>query len=198
MRVVPQLKMIDRASRDRLAELLRQLCAGTLTLCEFDRGIDTSICDSHDRAVQSVLETAFEIVDPESLPFALKRFRGRHRLPADTRRQLAIATIFLHSDLEFEWPIDLEYPNYDGAFLILCALLASAGLFCIPFFPWLAVFMFSITVFAFFYARTVASRVHERWVTRQRELGREYDVWPFLTTTEYECQISTPRLLSGA
>ncbi len=191
--------MIDRTSRDRLAEALRQLCAGTLTINDFDSRIDRELMGSRDRGVQSVIESVLDLVDPESLPFALKRFRGRHRLPADTRRQMVIATIFLHSDLEFEWPVDLGYPCWhEGVFLLTCAFLASCGLFCIVVAPWLAAILLAATVYVFFHARTVADRIHARWVTRQRDLGRDYDVWPFLCRSDFERQLTTPKLLSGA
>ena len=191
-------KMIDRTSRDRLAESLRQLCAGTLTIDDFDSRIDRELLDSSDRGVQAVITTALDLLDPESLPLTLKRFRGRNRLPNEIRRQVVTATIFLHSDLEFEWPVDLDYPRWHECFFLLtCALLASCGLFCVVIAPLIAGLLLVASVYLFFHARTVAQRLLARWVTRQREFGRDYDVWPFLRRSDFQRQLAKPKLLSG-
>lgn len=190
--------MIDRTSRDRLAEALRQLCAGTLAVNDFNSRIDGELIDSSDRGVQSVLETVFDLIDPESRPLRLKRFRGRHRLPSDARRQMVIATIFLHSDLEFEWPIDLAYPCWHECITLLsCALLAFFGMVCVLAAPWLGVILITAAVCVFFHSRTLAERVHARWVSCQRDLGRDYDVWPFVRRSDFERQLTSPKLLSG-
>jgi hypothetical protein len=117
---------------------------------------------------------------------------------------VALSILFLHSDFEYEWPEDPEYPrDYDSVFLILCGLVASCGLFSLafafrnPLALILSLVFFGATVFLNRYARCFRRYVYEHWVQKQRDIGREVTVWPFLRQTDFEQRLARPRLLAG-
>ncbi len=192
--------MVDRKSRDELAEMLRQLCSGTLTIDEYEsRVMQTSIVDSDDRAVKYILSTAETLYDTFSSPIFLRRFRGKYRLAKKVRREISTAIVFLHSDLEYEWPDDVGYPpSFDVLLLWLCGLLGSAGLIGLMIRPLLGVAALLGGAFVFHWSRKLAERSHHRWIDSQAMLGRDCSVWPFLRRDDYNTQAARPRLLSGS
>lgn len=88
--------MIDRPSRDQLAELLRQLVAGEISGGEFhDRRPR-----SNDLAVREVIEQAWLLCRDLPAPKA----SGRKKLPRDSRGEVTRWILFLETDREYEWP----------------------------------------------------------------------------------------------
>jgi hypothetical protein len=92
--------MIDRSARNRLAEGIRHLVAGTISNVEFE---ERSLSSSTDPAVHAVF-----IGGPWFLYHDLVRYRlrGVHRLSPADRREAARWALFLKSDLPYEWPVE--------------------------------------------------------------------------------------------
>jgi hypothetical protein len=88
--------VIDRRARDRLAEQLRHLAGGRITNDEFE----DSLPGSHDRAVREVERAAWMLYSD----LREHRLTGSDALPREVRRAIARSIVFLHSDLEYEWP----------------------------------------------------------------------------------------------
>src|SRR5262249_51708423 len=89
--------MIDRDGRSQLAELLRHLVAGQITNDEFE---DRLPVGSSDRAVNEVSQEAWYLYSD----LYEHHLTGADRVPEEVRRHVARWILFLHSDLEFEWP----------------------------------------------------------------------------------------------
>jgi len=92
--------MIDRNARNRLAEGIRHLAAGTITNVEFE---ERALSSSTDPAVHAVF-----VGGPWFLYHDLMRYRlkGAHRLSPAVRREAARWVLFLKSDLPYEWPVE--------------------------------------------------------------------------------------------
>ena len=92
--------MIDRDARNRLAESIRHLAAGTITNVEFEERVLSS---SSDPAVRAVF-----VGGPWFLYHDLMRYRlrGKHPLSPAVRREAARWVLFLKSDLPYEWPVE--------------------------------------------------------------------------------------------
>ncbi len=89
--------MIDRPTRDRLAENLRHLASGTISPSEFEWRGESSDDDSiYD--IEYEMFCSFYGDDLETC------FRGSHRLERDERRSIARCILFLKSNNEYEWP----------------------------------------------------------------------------------------------
>jgi hypothetical protein len=94
--------MVDRVRRDRFAELLRHFGAGRLTNDEFV-DLQRQILDDPawpDEALRAMAVRAWSLYDDTQT----HRLRGRRALTREGRREFARWIIFLHSDLEYEWP----------------------------------------------------------------------------------------------
>ncbi|MEA3207697.1 MAG: hypothetical protein QOE70_754 [Chthoniobacter sp.] len=88
--------MIDRPSRNRLAEALRQYVSGVLTNDDLD---DVAV-DWRDRGAVAVKGRAWGLYD-DNYPH---RATGRHYLGKPARHEIGRWILFLHSDLEYTWP----------------------------------------------------------------------------------------------
>ncbi|MEA2239272.1 MAG: hypothetical protein QOC81_3996 [Thermoanaerobaculia bacterium] len=88
--------MIDRASRDRLAGLLRELAEGSVTKVEFHEQLPRS----KDLAVREIIEQAWLLCRDLPEP----KTGTRKKLPRDSRGEVARWILFLESDREYEWP----------------------------------------------------------------------------------------------
>lgn len=88
--------MINRLSRDHLAEALRHYVAGRITNYELDE-VDV---DWRDRGAGMVQDRAWCLYD--DVP--QHRATGRHHLSKPARDEIARWILFLHSDLEYIWP----------------------------------------------------------------------------------------------
>jgi len=88
--------MIDRVNRNRLAQSVRQLVSGRMTNLEFDELDVDGTADSGDPAIREVSHYIWHFYDDFKV----------HRLEISngTRQDFSRAILFLHSNLEFEWP----------------------------------------------------------------------------------------------
>jgi len=193
--------MIDREHRDRLAELIRHLANGRITTGEFDDF--HMIVDSEDPAVSALSTAAWGLYD-DVWPAWAYRLRGRHKLPPGIRHEAALWAVFLYSDTEYEWPDDLySPPGGDCLLILLCALLIPAGVFLSMFsvlssrLPVLGVACLFLATCIYSYSQRLDKRARERWITAQNEVG-DYDVWPFLHTSDFQEARKHPKLLAGS
>jgi hypothetical protein len=89
--------VVDRASRDCLAELIHQLAAGRISNDQFEEHLPRS----NDPAIYEVFwNGAWCLYDDLSE----HRLIGPHRVPKDVRSDVARWVLFLKSSLEYEWP----------------------------------------------------------------------------------------------
>jgi len=88
--------MIDRQSRNRLAEALRHYVAGQIT----NDDLYTVEVDWRDRGAQAVWSMAWGLYDDLSKHKAT----GPHYLNKNDRREIARWIAFLYSDEEYVWP----------------------------------------------------------------------------------------------
>lgn len=107
--------MVDRASRDALAELIQQFVAGRIThaqLLDRDR-----VPRSKDRAVREIFWNAlwglFEDVHGH-------RLTQSDEIPSDLCANLARCGLFLKGDLEYEWT---PYPAGSKVFFLISSIL---------------------------------------------------------------------------
>ena len=88
--------MVDRASRDRLAETLRQYVSGRVT----NYALDDLEINSEDDGVQAIKRAAWFLYDDLHKHKAV----GRHHIEKDNRHEISKWIVFLQSDEEYLWP----------------------------------------------------------------------------------------------
>ena len=108
--------MIDRDTRNRLAEGIRHLAAGVITNVEFE---DRALSSSSDPAIEAVF-----LGGPWFLYHDIMRYRlrGPNRLSPAVRREAARWVLFLKTDLPYEWPIHRRGVLGSLAWVVLCLL----------------------------------------------------------------------------
>lgn len=102
--------MIDRVSRDSLAEKLRQLGSGTISNFQFESGYLRSPVDMAIREIADGLAWGYYCDCEEH------RLDGEHALTDGVRRDFARAVLFLKSDLEYRWPPRTGFEAGQAAF----------------------------------------------------------------------------------
>ena len=90
--------MIDRDARNNLAESLRHLVSGRITNDQFEEA--AWWVESDDAAVDAVKWQAWQLYSD----LREHRLTGRDAVSESDRRIVARFILFLHSDLEYEWP----------------------------------------------------------------------------------------------
>jgi hypothetical protein len=113
--------MIDRDARNRLAEGIRHLAAGTITNVEFEA---RALSSSADPAVHAVFLSGPWFLYHDIMRY---RLRGRNRLSPAVRRGAARWILFLKTDLPYEWPI--EPRGLVGSLVWIVVNLFTVGLF---------------------------------------------------------------------
>jgi hypothetical protein len=89
--------MIDRESRNKLAELLRGLASGALTNDQFE----DSIPHSNDRAIMEVFDKGGWLLYSDMKEYRLK---GKDALSEKEKKEVARWVLFLKSEYEYKWP----------------------------------------------------------------------------------------------
>jgi hypothetical protein len=88
--------MIDRNTRDTLAELLHRFVAGRLTNDEFSDRVPAS----DDQAVPEITRESWYLYDD----LQEHRLTGKWRIGKPGRTEVARWILFLKTDLQYEWP----------------------------------------------------------------------------------------------
>lgn len=119
--------MIDRPSRDKFAELLRQLAAGQISNDEFENNFPIK---SKDKAVNNIFWNGAWLLYDDRREYKLI---GKHRLSKSTKQEVARWILFLKSDFEYSQPrwvqiLSFLYPLLAVISLGLVALVVTYGL----------------------------------------------------------------------
>jgi hypothetical protein len=109
--------MVDKDARLKAGELLRHLVSGQITNDQFEERFPGR-CD--DVALTELQSEAWFLYDD------LREYRlaGKDRLSSESRRQIARWVLFLHTDLEYEWPVR----SLSTALLLTIGNLCTLGL----------------------------------------------------------------------
>lgn len=95
-----EVMMIDRIARDRFAQAIRALIAGTITNREFEDKRLPAL-DTADPAIAAICqEGAWHLY----CDLQEHRLRGRHALSRKDKSHVARWVLFLKTDFPYEWP----------------------------------------------------------------------------------------------
>jgi hypothetical protein len=89
--------MVDRRARDILAEQLRHLVSGQITNDEFNARLPIKTEDAGFRTIEEQAWLMYSDLYEHKIKVS-------HKLSRDDRERVSRAALFLHSDLEYEWP----------------------------------------------------------------------------------------------
>jgi hypothetical protein len=112
--------MVDRSSRRTAGELLRLLVAGQITNDEFE---DRMPRKSPDLAICEIFFAGWCLYSDQRE----YRLVGKHRVSSETRHHIALAILFLQTDLEYEWPCRSMSQTFVLLLGSLLTLLGYAG-----------------------------------------------------------------------
>ncbi len=162
--------MIDRPSRDRLAELIRHLVSGRISNDEFE---DALPLGSRDPAVWEVFRNGAWCLygDLEE-----HRLVGRRRLGRKTRREVARWIVFLKSEHEYEWPASRDPVAGWLALAHLVSWQSPVGLL----------------------VHLLAGWAWARWRWRRWRRSGDPAVWPFVRASDLEAARAAPSYLAGS
>lgn len=107
--------MVDREARKILAEQLRHFVSGRITNDEFESAV--LAVRTNDRGYWAVVEQTWLLYSDLS-----QHKLTPHSLSPDLRRMISRSILFLHSDVEYEWP-----RHGCTGFIRLLAVVASLG-----------------------------------------------------------------------
>lgn len=172
--------MIDTERRKKLAFHLRQLSVGQTTNDEFEEKIADDVSfgwlpEQYYRSKQNIPDDAV-IVPILELCWGLYNDTKQHKLTGpyslsdDDMKYIARCILFLHSDLEYEWP----YINttFQLSFRDIMAGLITLG-----------------------YTWRVKRIRRDLAFEEYAKLG-DYEVWPFLRHSDYEAQLQKQPFLN--
>ena len=92
---------VDREARDQVAVDLRRLVTGRMINAEFDDRYYRCWKESQDLAVSEIAKFAWGLYGSDRS----YRLKGRHAVSPEARRAAARAILFLHTNLEYQWPV---------------------------------------------------------------------------------------------
>ncbi len=118
------------------------------------------------------------------------RMTGTHRLTGESRRGVARAVLFLHSDCEYGWPETV----WDGSVFLITAFLIVLQFALLPETS-MAVRGSIGTVLLGLWVWYERKYYQKR--QQQQEKAGDVDAWPFLRRAELDEAVRSPRLLSG-
>lgn len=88
--------MIDRAARNKAAEVLRHFISGRIINYDFEKGMQAS----KDPALWAIEDSVWCFYDD----FEKHKLDGKWALPQEVKKEMERWIIFLHSDNEYLWP----------------------------------------------------------------------------------------------
>jgi hypothetical protein len=114
--------MIDRDARNKLAETLRHLLSGQITNDQFETA---ALIESDDPIIDAVVDQAWFLYSD----WYEHKLTGSHALSKSDRQTVSQFILFLHSELEYEWP---RHPLGEGIKAIARPLLYLLSFGLIP------------------------------------------------------------------
>jgi hypothetical protein len=182
------LTMVDREARSELATCLERLVSGEMTNDEFDVCHDEWIKHTSDGAIPEIATFGWGLYS-SGLPLPY-RLEGRHAPADEIREKARRASVFLRTELEYEWPRDFQgivpfWCVFGPGFYLVIALVV---LFFARVEGGSRGFMMSVGGFlallpAIYWLITYRGRVVAR--NRFQQSG-DPEVWPFLRRADLE------------
>jgi len=90
--------MVDRHSRNQLAEGIRALASGLITNDEFEQRVPVG---SDDPAIRAVFSEGAWLLYSDLRQY---RLSGKHRVPIQSKKEVARWVLFLKTDQPYQWP----------------------------------------------------------------------------------------------
>lgn len=172
--------MVDRAARDRLANDLWRLVNGEMTNDQF---MDSDPDKSLDAGVLAIWEFSDSLYH-DMYPYRLK---GAHAVELECRDVAERAVLFLHSELEYEWPKEQGgVVPFWGAWspgFYACLGVLLMGFTCLSGSALLAIFALVMFIYPVHWAVTRNARLNAE---RQFLASGDLDVWPFIRLDDLE------------
>jgi len=175
--------MVDKERRRKLAFHLRHFATGLIRTDEFEDklGDDVSFgwapeqyyrlkqAKTGDPVISPMLEMGWCLYGD-----GVHRLSGTYRLKDETQKHIARWILFLHSDLEYEWP---------------CISMVN----CAVRFSFMEGLIVLLTLGWYYLTKNAES---EKEFERFKTAG-DYDYWPFISKEQYEEQLKKPPFLTG-
>lgn len=171
--------MIDRDSRNTLAENLAALAEGTITNDQF---LQSRPETGHDRAVDEI----WRFGDSLYSDIAPYRLVGRNALSDDVRNVVQRCILFLQSDLEYEWP---DFPYNIGDKWLVGGWMINMFMFpLLLFIEWIhmAIALYASGSLLWFICYIVANKVFNKYQQLFWKCGGDPAVWPFFRACDLE------------
>jgi hypothetical protein len=195
--------MVNRRARNRMAELLDLLMMGCISQHDFSQIGGELAANSSDAGVGAVFAAADALHVGTAIPWPFSAPRA-FRQPAEIQQRLAIAIVFLDSDVEYAWPLSPAQKGnwFDNLLLGVCSLYPLAGvIFLIVAMTgpalWCAIVAchcFTVPAVLHRLSYALAAHFQARWEADQAEFG-DFEVWPFLRRVDFEaahCHRASP------
>lgn len=187
--------MIDRKSRDILAENLRHLASRQISNDTFEERVYK--LRSGDYAVNYIIDISFDLYSD----WNEKKSRCKDALSKEWKREVAKWILFLKSDKEYEWPIESRLKAWICIFLMLFGFAsyligAFSGVF-----HWSVIFLLSILSLAIlmaisYYRNENSGGNDHSWpFFRESDLNECKKINPFSTRPSKELTINAPNII---
>jgi hypothetical protein len=176
--------MVDKERRKKLALHLRHLSVGLITNDDFEESVMDDVSygwlpdqyyrakeiENNDPIIRPMLELCWCLYNDTDQ----YKLTGRHQLSEKELKEIARYILFLHSDLEYEWPyIDPTNPLFRLSFKEILLSVLTVGQY---------------------YRNKVEKRKND--LEESQALG-DYEYWPFLKKEDYDSQLKKQPFLSG-
>jgi len=105
--------------------------------------------------------------------------------------------LFLHSDLNYEWPeCDGPSSGCDYLLSICCGITGLLGLVTSMVFPLIAIRCLWSAGWIWHYSIRLQDQRYAKWEEELNLIG-DYDAWPFLRRRDFDLAKKHPKLLAG-
>ena len=174
---------VDREARDRVAVDLRRLVTGRMINVEFDDRYYRRWKESQDLAVSEIAKFAWGLYGSDRS----YRLKGRHAVAPEAKRAAARAILFLHTNLEYQWPVQpeikLRWLLLPGCYLVLWIAALWGSFVSRLSGAWGIVFMGLAAVPVVFWLVGRSRFRKERTLFNR---SGDVDVWPFISRADFE------------
>jgi len=181
--------MVEKERRRKLALHLRHFAAGLTTNDEFEDRVTDDVsfnwlpeqyyrskkAQSDDPAIRPMLELGWCMYSD----LERHKLTGSRKPTDEERKRIACWILFLHSDLEYEWPcMDMVNPFLRRPFIEDLLNIFTLGLYYLLF------------------QKTKCEAEAEQELEAFKSAG-DYDYWPFISKVQYEEELKNQPFLTG-